>query len=219
MPLNFVKEFFMRMIAFSDTHHKHRQVTPLEGEILIFAGDLCSRGSLIEVEDFALFLKELDFKHKIVIAGNHDFPFENHDREASEQLIKDTGAYYLNNSGIEIEGISIWGSPVQPEFMNFAFNRKRGNDIKKYWDLIPHDLDVLITHCPPFEILDRTVDGVNAGCEELLKRVEIVHPKIHIFGHIHEGFGSVKKDQTRFFNVACLDEKYHLKNQVTIIDI
>jgi hypothetical protein len=54
---------------------------------------------------------------------------------------------YLNDSGVEIDGLKFWGSPVQPYFHNWAFNRI-GDDICKHWELIPLDTDILITHGP-----------------------------------------------------------------------
>jgi Icc-related predicted phosphoesterase len=59
--------------------------------------------------------------------------------------------------------------------------------LKVYWDNIPENLDILITHGPPFGIFDRTAKKVNAGCKYLLAKIQKVKPKIHIFGHIHEG--------------------------------
>jgi len=88
-----------------------------------------------------------------------------------------------------IEGVKFYGSPWQPRFFDWAFNLDRGEEIKKKWDLIPMDTDVLITHGPPYGILDLTHEGEKVGCEELMKAVLRVQPKIHIFGHIHEAYG------------------------------
>lgn len=102
--------------------------------------------------------------------------------------------------------------------MNWAFNRDRGEEIKKHWDLIPNDTDVLITHGPPFGILDETVYSKRTGCEELLLRVYHVQPKHHIFGHIHEDYGVLAKRETTFVNASVLDDRYELINDAVILN-
>src|SRR5579863_6916609 len=96
-------------------------------------------------------------------------------------LAEENGVIYLDDSGIEIEGLKIWGSPVQPEFCSWAFNRKRGKEIARHWAKIPEDTQVLVTHGPPVGILDEVDRGIisgveggreHVGCEELRKRVD-----------------------------------------------
>src|SRR5690606_9104680 len=111
-----------------------------------------------------------------------------------------------------------WGSPITPYFHNWAFNRKRGAKIKAHWDLIPDDTDILITHGPPFGILDETVYSKRTGCEELLLRVYQVQPKYHIFGHIHEDYGMLAKRETTFVNASVLDDRYELVNDAMILN-
>lgn len=183
-----------------------------EGDCLIFCGDMSYRGDLSEISDFALFLKNLPHRHKIVIAGNHDFSFEDERKDQAEGFIKSSGAIYLNDSGTQINKIKFWGSPIQPYFHNWAFNRERGEEIKKHWDLIPPDTDVLITHGPPKGILDKTKRDEEVGCEELLKKVLEVNPKIHAFGHIHEGYGVFKQNKTIFINASNLNFRYQYTN-------
>jgi Icc-related predicted phosphoesterase len=115
---------------------------------------------------------------------------------------------YLNDSQIVIEGIKIWGSPIQPWFYDWAFNRQRGADIKKHWDLIHADTDILITHGPAHGILDLTMDYRNVGCEELIKKIEEIKPKYHICGHIHEAHGVLKNEATTFINASQLNVHY-----------
>jgi len=123
-------------------------------------------------------------------------------KEVAEQYLADKDIIYLNDTGTTIEGLKIWGSPVQPEFFNWAFNRERGEDICKHWDLIPDDTDILITHGPAFGILDRVLEGEYVGCSDLLKKIKQIKPKIHAFGHIHEAYGQCEEDGTTFIN-AC----------------
>lgn len=198
----------MNLTFFSDTHQFHDKLVFSSGDVLVFCGDLTSKGSIDDVMSFAKFAEGLDYRNKIVIAGNHDFCFENEDRLIAEQILKDHGLIYLNDSGVEIDGVKFWGSPIQPWFHDWAFNRHRGEDIKKHWDLIPSDTDVLITHGPPFGILDLCFHGARVGCEELLKSVLKIKPKIHAFGHIHEEYGSIKIDNTLFINACSVDVSY-----------
>ena len=202
----------MKFVFLSDTHCAHNKMTIPEGDCLIFCGDMSYRGDLSEIRDFALFLQNLPHKHKIVIAGNHDFSFEDERKDQAEELVKSSGAIYLNDSGTQISEIKFWGSPIQPYFHNWAFNRERGEEIKNHWDLIPLDTDVLITHGPPKGILDKTKRGEEAGCEELLKKVLEVNPKIHAFGHIHEGYGVLKQNEIIFINASNLNFRYQYTN-------
>ena len=47
----------------------------------------------------------------------------------------------------------------------------------------------MLTHGPPLNILDTTMDRLNVGCKHLLRAVERVKPRLHCFGHIHESYG------------------------------
>jgi Icc-related predicted phosphoesterase len=202
----------MKLTFFSDTHKKHDKLQFAGGDVLVFCGDLTSRGKLTDVESFAQFVAKLDYKNKIVIAGNHDFCFENQDSVNAEKIFDNHGLIYLNDSGIEIDGIKFWGSPIQPWFHDWAFNKKRGEEIKKHWDLIPKDTDVLITHGPPFGILDLCYHGDRVGCSDLLNVVQKIKPRVHAFGHIHECYGVIEQDGTKFVNACNLNEKYIVSN-------
>jgi Icc-related predicted phosphoesterase len=207
----------LKITVISDTHSKHGLVKLTGGDILIHAGDLTNIG---EYEDVYFFLKWLDrqnYKHIIFIAGNHDFYFE--DKTIAEiqkgisTVCKSKIKYhYLNDTGVTIKKLTFWGSPVQPEFYDWAFNRKRGTDINKHWKLIPKLTDVLITHGPPFEILDKTAGGQHVGCADLLKKINTIKPKLHVFGHIHEGYGYRENDHTLFINASVLNERYEATN-------
>lgn len=208
----------MRFVTISDTHGQHKNLSLPKGDAIIHAGDVSQSGKLNEVLDFMDWFKNLDFKYKIFIAGNHDFFFEKMPKSILDELIP-KNVIYLCNNGVEIENIKIWGSPMTPTFFNLAFNSNRGKSIAKYWDLIPLGTDILITHGPVFSKLDETTSGENVGCEDLWKRVRKVKPKIHISGHIHEAYGEVITDTTHYFNASVLDEKYKLKNVAQTFDL
>ncbi|MGJ1365759.1 metallophosphatase domain-containing protein [Sphingobacterium spiritivorum] len=208
----------MQIVAISDTHGKHRDVIIPDGDILIHAGDVTRGGTKEQTIEFLEWFVEQKHPHKIFIAGNHDFFFEQADPDEISSIIPD-GIIFLNDSSVEINGFKFWGSPITPWFNNWAFNRDRGSEIKQHWDMIPEDTNVLITHGPPFGILDETAYGKHTGCEELLIRVYQVRPKYHIFGHIHEDYGGFTEGETTFINGSVLDDWYELKNQPKILNL
>ena len=208
----------MHLTLISDTHGQHRSLSLPKGDILIHAGDISKRGGQAEVKDFLEWFSEQDYEHKIFIAGNHDFYFEDASRESVDHIIPE-GVTYLNDSGVEIEGIRFWGSPVQPRFYDWAFNRDRGRDIQKHWDKIPVSTDVLITHGPPYEVLDMTNDGLRVGCEDLRDTLQRLRVRCHIFGHIHESYGSVQNDNCLYANASVLDQHYNLINEPIVYSL
>jgi Icc-related predicted phosphoesterase len=198
----------VRLIVISDTHGLHNRIDGLpDGDVLIHAGDFMNSGyDVQDIVSFNRWLGEQPFKHRVVCGGNHDRYFEVAPKQARALL---TNAIYLENSGITIDNVTFWGSPYTPEFLNWAFMYPRGTSAKRYWSLIPHNLDVLITHGPPFGILDQTAQGeAHRGCEELLIAVEEKKPRVHLFGHIHGGAGTFQNEPTRVVNAAYLNERY-----------
>ena len=129
-----------------------------------------------------------------------------------------TNATYLNDEAITVKGIKIWGSPITPYFYGLAFNRKRGEEINKHWELIPNDIDILVTHGPPFGILDQTKQGDQVGCEDLARKVHEIQPKLHIFGHVHEQYGLLKSNKTLFVNASLLDANFKVAHEPIVID-
>ncbi|MFN0204333.1 MAG: metallophosphatase domain-containing protein, partial [Bacteroidia bacterium] len=167
----------MKFVAISDTHGRHNSLVLPEGDVLLHAGDISRKGDKAEIREFMGWFKRQPFKYKVMIAGNHDFFFEKYSVYDVQAEIPDE-VIYLNDSGCEIEGIRIWGSPIQPWFFDWAFNRKRGEEIRKHWALIPENTDILITHGPPYGILDKVVrDNSPVGCRDLLKKVQEIQPK------------------------------------------
>lgn len=208
-----------KIVVISDSHGQHDGIDIPDGDWIIHAGDISRIGLETEVLNFLDWFSALPHKRKIFICGNHDWFFEKYPSIAIEILKQYPNIIYLENSGIELDGVKVWGSPVQPEFCQWAFNRQRGEEIKKYWDMIPNGTDILITHGPPYGILDKTIYGDLTGCEELLKRVKEISPCFHIFGHIHEAHGMEKISNTTFMNASVLNERYQLVNKPIIINI
>lgn len=214
----------MKIICISDTHSYPLSKLDLpEGDLLIHAGDATSRGSEGEVNDFnrELGLIRDKYKHGIVFTpGNHDFYFEKKARYTDVKKII-THAKCLLHESIELAGMKIFGSPYTPEFCNWAFNVPRnGPRIIKLWAEIPSETDILITHGPPKHILDLVLhDMFNAGCEALMKAVQRVNPKLHVFGHIHCAAGEVTQADTVFVNACIMDEAYKPVQNPVIVEI
>ena len=195
----------MSIVVVSDTHNMHDRIEIPDGDVLVHGGDCLGHGTLEELDALDRFLGKLPHRHKILIAGNHDWCFER-DPEAARRLVKN--AIYLEDESVELDGTKFYGSPWQPWFFDWAFNLERGEPLRKVWAKIPEDTDVLITHGPPHGILDRTTRGELVGCEELLERVDVVKPKLHLFGHIHEGYGKEQRGETLFVNASTCDVHY-----------
>lgn len=211
----------MEVTVISDTHGMHGKLTLPGGDVLIHCGDFTGNGTLKEILDFNKWLGDQDYANIIVIAGNHEMLLE---RDPAVAEICLTNCTYLKDSFVIIDGKKFYGSPWQPTFMNWAFNLPRGEKLKAKWDLIPDDIDVLITHGPPHMVLDEAPDIYtgkprNVGCEELMKAVERVKPKFHCFGHIHEGYGQLVKNGTHFINASICDMGYRPINKPIIFKL
>ena len=205
----------MKIVLASDTHGLHDKVEFPDGDMIIFAGDISNNGQLAQIENFNTFLGTLSYKYKIVIAGNHDFFFEKNHNKVDKVL---NNAIYLYDSMIQIEGINIYGSPWQPWFCDWAFNVKSDVDRFKIWQKIPYSTDILITHCPPFGIGDRTNTGELVGCKELAKRLDGLNLKLHVFGHIHESYGVCSTNRHISVNASACNELYNPINSPIVIE-
>ena len=197
----------MRLVCVSDTHSLHRQVPAIpHGDVLIHAGDSLGQGTLDNIEDLNEWLGTLPHQYKIVIAGNHDWAFQETPAFAREIL---SNAIYLEGSGIEIDCVRFWGSPWTPTFMDWAFMLDRGEPLSRKWKAIPGCTDVLITHGPPKGVGDLATMGFK---QELSLTA-------HIFGHIHEGYGDYSLGDTRLINASSCTERYEPTNPPIVLDI
>lgn len=215
----------IRITFISDTHTKHGMLNLPGGDLLIHAGDVMSTGYYPqELIPFCKWFENQYYDACIFIAGNHDRLFQMYPEDAMK-IVDEYGIDYLQDdqSIIDYEWgdrIKIWGSPWQPEFFNWAFNLPRnGDDLKSVWNKIPEDTDILVTHGPPFGHLD-TVKGqtTNLGCELLRERIDVIKPKIHVFGHIHTGYGYKFDGTTHFINASVLDERYYQTHEPLTVD-
>ena len=205
----------------TDTHTKHKHLTGElpGGDILIHCGDFTNRGYMTEIKNFLDWFDEVKgYEHKIFIAGNHDFGFQDNPKECAKLLTNYPNLTYLEDNSVIIDGIKIYGTPWQPRFYDWAFNLNRGWDIAQKWEKIPMDTDILITHGPAFGILDQTYTGQRVGCEDLYKKVMEIKPKVHACGHIHYDYGMKEMDGMTFINACNLGEDYMYQNGPITLD-
>jgi predicted phosphohydrolase len=207
----------MRVVCISDTHGMHRKVTVPEGDLLLHAGDITGRGELATLQDFNAWLGELPHPHKVVIAGNHDFCFEDERRDAARALI--THATYLEDSSCDVRKLCIYGSPWQPWFFDWAFNVGTEAERREIWSRIPDCTDILIVHGPPRGLGDSTVRGEMVGCNALRERIAEFAPRLVVTGHIHEDYGCFELGDTKIVNASTCTLDYRPLNPPVVIDL
>ena len=197
----------LRLLHISDTHGVHRRLRDLpEADILVHSGDFTMSGSEAEALDFLEWLCDLPYRHKVLVAGNHDACLYG----ATLDGLNDN-VHYLCGSGVEIEGLKFWGVPM---FMEDCVSGHQ----EQLYTAIPDGTDVLVTHTPPYGILDRD-GGILYGSRELLEKVHTIRPRLHLFGHIHKAHGTTIDGMTVFSNAAIMDEGYDSLNGPNVLPI
>lgn len=190
----------MRIVAVADTHTFEDDLGVLpDGDVFVHAGDMLRGGTLEELRGVARWIRSLPHRHKIIVAGNHDWCFS---RQRSEAVAMLGDAHYLEDAGLSIDGLQLWGSPWQPAYNDWAYNLPRGDALAQKWAKIPETTHVLITHSPPAGIGDRGPVAGRHGCERLRERVEEVEPALHLFGHIHQDGGAWQHNGICYANVT-----------------
>ena len=214
----------MKITICSDTHTRHNELNGQlpGGDLLIHAGDIMNSGyNKKEIHHFCEWFEAQDYKHKIFIAGNHDRMFEDHPLE-SNAIVNNYGVTYLQDDEDIIDGVKLYGTPWQPWFYDWAFNLPKGGPgLMAKWEAIPKDTDILVTHGPPQDHLDVSGPPYNEphlGCAMLRVKVDAQPPKIHVFGHIHGGYGYKFHNGTHFFNASILNEDYMQVNKPMTIE-
>lgn len=196
------------ILHLSDTHGAHRRLVDLpEADLIVHSGDVGMAGTEKEIMDFLNWFLDLPYRYKIFVPGNHDHCLL--DANSIEGM--DGNCFFLSNSGVVIEGLKIYGVPC------FVEHSIRG-ETNRLMSKIPFDTDILVTHQPPAEILDKAGKR-RYGSQSLLKRIAEVKPKLHLFGHIHDSYGHCEIDGTTYCNSALMDERYHLVNPPQLITL
>jgi Icc-related predicted phosphoesterase len=215
----------LRLVCISDTHCQLNQIELPEGDVLIHAGDATYEGTVSELTEFNDQLAAAKEKYRLGVyftPGNHDFLFERNEELGREIM---TNATVLIHQSAEVGGLKFFMSPYTPWFYDWAFNVNRGFDLANKWADIPTDTEVIVTHGPPYGILDRLLrprngEDPNVGCKDLLERIDqLPNLMLSVFGHIHSGYGTVKRDVITFVNASSCNEQYVPENGPIVIDI
>lgn len=197
----------MRLICVSDTHNEHSKLVVPDGDIFIHAGDYSDFGRSEENKSFLTWMAALPHKIKVLVIGNHDRFKYLTDRPGENRLQKYKETYpsirFWLHEGAEFDGKKFYGCA--------SFDDRYGEPIEN----IPHEVDVLITHCPPYGILDQTIPisafgpvdvGVSIGCKKILDVVDNAQPRLHLFGHVHEQGGKkYRRGKTMCYNLSACD--------------
>lgn len=214
----------VRVVVVSDTHGE--EVVIPDGDVIVHCGDMTLAGTPKELYAFCDWFEALPHKHKVVIAGNHDFCVENKQGKAeaveAKERLKKVCTAFLENSGAEVAGLKFYGSPHSP-----WINKRRqmgyqdsSENLEKVWRQIPEGIDVLVTHTPPKGFGDRILLGMSVGCPNLEKRVREIKPRYHFFGHIHEAYGTYTSDfGCLFVNAAICNLLYEPAHAPIVLDI
>ena len=220
----------MKLHCISDTHTKHREIELPGGDVLIHAGDIMSKDDPGQLLDFLVWFDEQSYTHKVFICGNHDHVFEDNPGLVKKILRLFPKLNYLQDSEVTIDGIKFYGTPWIPTNhlgKAFSFLRDAHNLAKSHWAKIPDDTDILITHGPAYNKLDKIVKPVrkdqtklNLGDTSLGERIREINPQLHICGHIHSSQGILDEDEetTTYINAASLGEDYQYSNERRYIE-
>ena len=181
----------------SDLHGHYPELDG--GDLLFVAGDFTARDTEREHVLFCHWLSNLPYRKKIIVAGNHHNGWVGQVAHKGPDPINPNYEWYeyLCDSGTEFEGLKIWGSPWSRTFEGMnphckAFTKDTDEELAEKWELIPKDIDILITHSPPMYLMDLVERGpypVNVGSASLANKIKEMDHILHVFGHIHEGYG------------------------------
>lgn len=211
----------MRILCMSDLHGHLPRVDKLpDANLVLLGGDYCRDHTdrLWYETVFAQWVGDIARRGMPVcsVAGNHDKLFQD---EPTFPRSRFKWAY-LEDDGIDLNGVKIWGSPWQPTYgYGWAFNLDEPQLAAK-WELIPVDTQILLLHGPPHGYGDFSPYGkVHTGSPSLLARIEQVKPRLVVNGHIHSGYGIRQIGDTVVVNASLCDERYTPSNDIIVVEI
>jgi len=209
----------MKVACLSDTHTHHELVTVPECDMVIHAGDFTYRGDFKEVKDFIDWYGNLPAKHKILVCGNHEVIISKRPR-VLDLWCMEKGITLLKNQHVVIAGYKIFGSPYSVEFGNWVYGEPEDR-LKRIWDMIHDDTDILVTHGPPWGVLDVNRDGINCGSTTLSEKLYNLNKlKLYVTGHIHESRGTTQIEQIQVVNAAMCGIPYSdMLTTATVVEI
>ena len=232
-----------RLVIVSDSHNKHNELILPQGTILIHCGDGTYHGEVAETINWLVWLQLQTHKYQAVLSifGNHEiYVSQNVDefRELRSIYAPDVKWLTMNSWKDPVSGLKFYGCP----YVNFINGHwvweATESEMEELVKKIPNDIDVLISHGPPYGILDnfyrkRAIDDLTArfgirfeeielkvGSKALLKRIQEIRPSVVCFGHIHEnGNTKLEIDGITYINAAILDEHYEIAHEPMVIDV
>ena len=202
----------LKIACISDTHSKQDRIKIPKCDLFIAAGDLINNTEgEKEIKLFNEWIEKIESKTKIIIGGNHDNYLAN-----NKSKIKDIfpSANYLEYNSFQLKdpNILIYGAPCilrRNIFIKGNAFSLSGEDMRRQFEKIPSNTDILVTHIPPYGILDIPVKNKRLGSKWLRNEIcNRIHPKIHIFGHYHGcanpfAIGKFKNGEKCLFVNAC----------------
>ncbi|MFQ3248027.1 MAG: Icc-related predicted phosphoesterase [Arenicella sp.] len=213
------KKRIMKLSIISDTHGQQNKIGRLNGDVLIHCGDMfnlfSNTNSGDEIDVIDEWFGQQSFDLILCIGGNHDLSLQRHLKLNAQPF---SNAIFLNGETYNYQGINFFGSSWVPELQSQAFYADE-KLLKDEWAAIPKSTDVLITHTPPFGVLDTSSQGMVLGCKHLAKNVKRIKPTLHCFGHIHASSGMVKNGRTTFINAALAGRGHQLIRDPYIFDL
>jgi Icc-related predicted phosphoesterase len=227
-----------RVVCTSDLHENWIDVP--EGDVLLVAGDItygfkgdyASQQAVLS-HDFFQWAMEQPVEKVVVIAGNHDQSVQ----AWGWPIVPAKGdkIVYLEDEGVDVCGLRIWGTPWQPYFYSWAFNapeRHGERFLKSKFDLIPDETDIIVCHGPPYGYGDHEPNGMydhlgygdtqpRLGSRALADAVRRVDPSLMVCGHIHFGRGvyDVQGKRTQVVNAALVNNKYQAVHSPYVFDV
>lgn len=211
----------MKVVCISDTHTMHDEITIPECDMLIHAGDFSYYGRWNkEVEPFVEWFGAQPAKHKILIAGNHEMNLK-YAMSSMEAKCKELGIEFLRNDHTIKAQRMIFGSPYSVKFGNWAYGLPDDN-LQDIWDMINPLTEIIVVHGPPYEIMDKTINGNrHCGSKTLADHIKTLpNVKLVVFGHIHEAKGIFIKDGITYVNASiCGFPRYDELSQPIVLEL
>ena len=176
----------MKILAFSDLHHSRRRAEALveasrDADLVIGAGDFCNmREGLPE----ALNLLSGIIAPMVVVPGNAESAAEL--EEAAH-----TGTTVLHGSGLEVEGVHLfglgYGVPTTP-FGSWSCDLTEAHAGEMLSRCVVADM--LILHSPPKGVADLIIGRASrSGSVAIYEAIERIQPDLAVCGHIHDSWG------------------------------
>ena len=223
-PLN--KEEFVRIVCVSDTHTQEERIFLPPGDLLIHAGDALYKNmdadNATSIRQVSTWLREQPCRKAFLIGGNHDKILE----DMGPVECKNQFGGYIEDEEVQFEGFRIWGTPLSRPYKhggeieegdqlggNKAFQQ---NTFARIAKIPEEDIDILVTHGAPKGMLDVVWSG-HVGCPVLMRKVQTLKPRVHIFGHVHcQGEKRVQVDHGVTYVNACNFGEFVLEPDCTM---